>query len=835
LTYEVRGKLGLGHRQGICLDVEGDTLLVHVASKEKEPTRLPSTTTPTDLVPAAYSPATRLLHAADLDGVKVSWDREAIRRRAAELCGDIRVLRRVADEALDLGWDHIVDWVPLTESEKAWRAAHFASSTVDEDRLLASMTRLPDSGYLTRGELLLPHLGLIRHHADAWRPVLVALINVGVPNAREIMSAALGSWDASLDGGRVFLPEGGRTQWLAAREQLATGTIRTPPASHDVPSWQAAYLIGSVDRSSSVDSELDDLVGLEPALLDDLIDERRLTSGAALASIRGPLRTYLLARLDAAKLSDAEARAAGHTGELARRLYLSRDRATLSGLDDSPRVGHYQALLDVIEGGRPDPRRLDEQTVKVLEVPTAVLAQITDGASGQLTPEVVADPSLWPMFTNLAINGKLLPDPSRPADHPLNIWIGLQRLLGLIWEGNLAGAVEHGQLLAKHIESFEEHQDEALNLTAYALFQLGRVDEALDMLERALQGVYTENLLVNASIVASHARPEVGVRYLARLVDEAPTPDLRRAALDQAIGVWQRTDLDFPSVLVPALRIVLGSALPVDEYLRLGKVAVNVAADIIPTLPNPGGELDGPYRLLQIRARWKRDDDMGFAELATAYVALYRSVGRPEWFNDDWKGWVAYVRESIFVDFGTVPGIAQFVDTVHLGAPELFTPEERLVLLPQAGAHMAFAFRKNNSWLTDQAISKFFVRPIDEFLTIRNTMESGFADYLADNIARCSILGVLNRYEIRRPQMADEYNTLNARARWDQENRYAIHSQQSRLLREALADEIAPIELVLERVRRLSGLETKTRSLLDETASGVADWRAECDRLLRNL
>jgi hypothetical protein len=146
LAFEVRGKLGIGQKRGICVDVDGDSLVLHLSAKEKEPTRLPVTTPPADLVPATHCAATRLLYAADLIDGKLSWDRDLLRRRAAELCSDIRITRRLAEEALTLDWQHIVDWVPLTESEKAWRAAHAAASSGDVELLRSSVNRLPSSG-----------------------------------------------------------------------------------------------------------------------------------------------------------------------------------------------------------------------------------------------------------------------------------------------------------------------------------------------------------------------------------------------------------------------------------------------------------------------------------------------------------------------------------------------------------------------------------------------------------------------------------------------------------------------------------------------------------------
>ena len=98
-----------------------------------------------------------------------------MRKRAAELCSDVRVLRRLADDAPSLGWQHILEWAPLTDSEKSWRTAHHAATTGDLDALRESVAKLPSAGYPNRASLLLPHLGAVHHQPEAWKPALDAI------------------------------------------------------------------------------------------------------------------------------------------------------------------------------------------------------------------------------------------------------------------------------------------------------------------------------------------------------------------------------------------------------------------------------------------------------------------------------------------------------------------------------------------------------------------------------------------------------------------------------------------------------------------------------------
>ncbi|MGQ0631649.1 MAG: hypothetical protein ACT4P1_11435 [Sporichthyaceae bacterium] len=834
LVYETRGKLGLGHKQGICLDVDGGSVLLHFSAKDKEPTRLPMSTGSTTLVPSEYCVATRLLYAAGLPETKqAAWDRDIVRTRAAALCGDIRVLRRVADEALHLSWGPVFAWAPLQASEKAWRSACHAASVGDERLLRESLAGLPATGYPTRVELLLPHLGAVHRNSAAWRPILDSMCEAGVPGADAIMRTALGSWDEALDAGAALLAQGRRDAWSQLRGQLAIGgSVPSPTAPH-TPAWGAVSLISLSDRS--VDDSLGQLAGLEPALLDDLVDKGRLTRSAPVVNLGGAARVYLLARLDPDKLSEDELRSIGHTPELARRLFLSRDRASLSGLPPMPRVTRYQALLDVIEGGQPDPERLDPATVALLGVPASVLAEIKEGVTRSLPPEVVADPSLWPIFTEQAITGKLPADAARAPNDTLNIWIGLLRLMGLLWEGRLPEAIEHGKILTPHLNDAERQQDEVLSMTAFALDQMNRVDEALGMLEHALQGLYTQDLLVNASIVASRARPEVGVTYLARLVEEAPTAELQRAGLDRAIEVWLGSSLDFPPVLVPALRTGLSVQQSVEDFVRLAKVAVNVAPGVLQSLPDPGGELSGPRRIFVAKSRIGPGSQFTLRDLADEYIAVYQSVGRPEWFNKEWDSWMSTVRESLFVGFGDAPASAQFVDAVLVNAPELLNQEQRFVLAPQAGAHLSGLFAEDGSHLNDVAWTKFFFRPIDDFLRERAQLDAGTAEFVAENFTRTVAFSALKLLVVGRDIVATSYNPLGDRLRWDQENRYAIRAQMESILVDALNGPVATLEQLVERLRRLGVTDKGLREVTDDLTKDLNEWRDEIARLRRNL
>ena len=830
LVYEARGTLGLLKKYGVCVGFDGDSLLVHYAAKEKELTRIPRQTPPSAVAPLQLSPATRLLHVAGQPPKGAQWNVDWLRQQVSPLCQDIRALRRLYDESLTLGWQHILDWAPLSPSEKAWRTAHHAAATGDVPSLHTALAQPPPQGYSDRALLVVPHLAAVRADGEAWRPIAQTLVSSQADRGLEVLVAALGAPAKALENAARLLPDAAVQTWQPVLDGFDSGRrIPPPPQAEGAASWLAASLISS-DTETNLDARITQVAGAGTALLDDLVDSGRLTAAAAFDGA-GKARAYLQARLAPERLTPDELRMLGHLDEFARRCFLARDRATLFGLDPTPRVLHYQGLLDVVEGAAPDPARLDAATLATLALPDQALAALKAGEARTLPPAVAADGSLWPLFSDLAITGQLLPDASRPADHPLNTWIALKRLLGLLWEGRWSDAVDHGKQLMPHLTD-ERMRDEAANLTAFALDQLGGSQDALDLLQDALSGLYTENLLVNASLIAGKVSPAIGVGYLARLVDEAPTEDLQRAALTRALGVWSDSGEPFPQVLIPIVQRWLSRPVSLEDYLSVAGIAASaIPADIV-NLPNPGGEFDGPYRITVAVARFNCDDKFTLADLAQQFVAVHQSVGRPEWFNDRWSFWVGLVEDSVFVDFGQAVGSAMFIDQVLINAPELFTAQQRFVLAPQAGAHLAADFSERDAWLSERAFEKFFFRPIEEFLHARSQYKTGEADYLASNLTLC--LGRASGWYlgVNRDGFAERYNTLTERMKWDSDNRFQLIVQQQKILEEIKSGPLPLLEGCVQRMRRLASPERD--ALTRELADRVTDWRREVERLSRN-
>jgi hypothetical protein len=843
LAFDVPGKLRLTKRLAICMAVDGESARLHLSPKEKDTITVPaaSLTTPSAAIPASCSPATRLLYGARQPNgpIKANWDGNALLARAGELAGaSMGAMRAVADEAIVLGWPDIVTWARLTDTEKAWRLAHHAATTGDVDRLAAELERLPDAGYPERVRLLLAHLPTVARH-DRCRALLASWQAVGVPGAAVAHRMVDTDWDDALRAGAEQLVAVGNSaladRWTAARAALGAATP-TAPGRQDCPAWTAAALVTDGRRGVNVDRDFAALAAVAPSLLDDLVDGGTLTPDLALAGVDSPHRAYLLARLRPHELDDAGTAAVGHHAELARRYCRRRDRTNLRQLPASPGVAHFQALLDVVEGGDPDASRLQGDAVELLALAGRALEAVRSGATTNLPAPVVRDPTLWTMFAAHAQRGQLSPDADTRAAAPeLAQWCDLQRLVGLLWDERWSDAVLLGEKLTSGLDR-ERQEDEALNLTAYALARLDRGDEAIALLERAMAGSYTEALLVNLSVVASRAKPDVAAAHFARIVNEAPTRDLQIAALRRAVEVWQTasTAPTFPADLVRPLEVVLSGPCTVEDYAAFASLAAAVAPRTMLALPDPGGERSPIHRVQRAQARLAEDDDFNTKDLATEFVAVFRQVGRPPWFTAEWDDLMSTIRKSVFVPFGEAPGSAIFVDTVFKEAPELLTQDQRFVLLPQAGAHLAAVFAKTEDALSAEALRKFFYRPVEEYLAERTKLDPGAVDLFADNFHRTLFVAGLHYVGAMRDSLADPYNALVQRLRWDSQNRYSILRQMRSIL-DTAAEHQEEGDRVLDRLRRLAVDTDLGRERVSTFTEALATWRAETVSLRANL
>jgi hypothetical protein len=802
LTFELPGRLR-GRRVGICVGESAAGVEVHVSPKEPAVVVAPSTlATPAPGPASSLSAAARLLAAArrPADTPGQQWDPGILAAKGwAHANRSMGARRRLHDEAARLGWTDVVGAVPLTESERAWRRAHDAAVAGRVPELRGALAALPAEGYAARVELALPFAEAIAADA-AWAPLLASWVQLALPGAAELAAlTGAADWAGAMAAGAALLAPDRAEAWREATASFERGAVPAPVAP--TPGWWATAAAWS--RAVAGEPVADDLrlvAALELPLLEDLVDAGALDGSQVVQVPDATSRVTLLARLDPALLSDERLVEVGHVDEVARRCFLRRDRTAVDRLPSSPGVEHYAGLLELVDGGALDRERVRPETAAALEVVERARDAVRDGRTAIVPAPVLNDPTTWRLFEDDARTGRLAPDAELRASNPsFSQWCDLQRLLGLVWEARWQDAVDLGSSLLPSL-SEERYADEAANLVAFGLTQLGQDGRAVELLEQALAGSYTEALLVNTSIVAARVGVDVAAPVMARLVREAPSPELQCAAMLRAVRVWDEAHgRAFPPELLGPLELALRSDCSLADYVPLVRVAVRVGADVLLRLPEPPGEKAGPFRLALARVRFDRAQDGGHRELADAYVAVGREFGRTEWFEDEWSRLRAQLRDSVYVDFGRAVGSAIFIDAVLQAWPELFPERDRMLLASQAGAHLANAV---DSPLSNEALSRFFIGPIDQFLQREPELDQVEARAVAENFHRTlASAGVAFVVHAER-QMEEPAGQLLARLEQQPAHRLAIGVELRRVIERA-EQCMHTVDVLVDRLGRL--------------------------------
>lgn len=838
LIFEQRRKLRPA-RRGLCIKDAGALLTLHFPGKETQ--ELPADGVRlTDLVPQQLSLAGRLMFATR-EVPDHDWDEAAVAALVAELtCSSLGQRRALASEALAHGWRDTFNEVELTPSEKAWLSAHEAAAYGDVQELARQLDLLPAAGYQARVGLLIPYLDVVLAQPPAWLPLLESWTEAGLPGARELVGLVAGGWVEAVPAGIVLLRATGRADaaalWQAALEVVVGDQPKPPPPGATSVAWSAAARAVQGRSGMRLDNDLSDLSALALPVLDDLVDAGALVATSQLDTLPLEPRRHLLARLAPERLDESALVALEHHAELARRAFLGRDRAALSRLPDTADVVHYRALLEVVAGGMPNEQQLRPGVVALLSEARQAQAALREGLVQVPPPAVLQDPSVWVLLEQDARDGRVALGHVDRAQFPdFAVWSDVQHLLGLAWQARWPEVERLGRAVAAAATEVR-HRQEALNLMAFALYQQGRNHEALTLLDRALAERPTEALLVNSTLVAVEGDPAGSLAYFARLLQELTTIDLKRSALSRAIEIWDGLpDPDLPPQLLPALREVLTAPCPVADYYRLLRVARYAAPATVRALASPSDERRGVHDLMLARIRLSEDASFTLGDLAHVFITVYRQWGRADWFDREWAFLVESNREAMFVDFGTAIGSAVFWDTVYLEAPELLTTFERLSMLPQAGAHMAASFRDNErSWLSDAALGKFFHEPAETVIAGPPDLAGPAVEYLAENLAKCIGVAAINYCEACRGSLAESYNELVGRLRWDQANGYAILQEMRRNLDQS-QQAINQLDRLVDRLRRLPVSAEERERALNAIWPMIDDWRRETVRLRADL
>lgn len=802
--------------------------------------------------PPVYSAAGRLWkaqHAQHRQVIDVRWNdgpvTEAARVHATDSVG---ARRAAALDALALGADDLLLGLGLTSTEVAWYQARTAAGRGDARATLGWLERLPARGYelrvtllLTLSDVLLSDPALGARAASQLAPF--AAVNL---DARALHAALAEPGEADVLAPLVpfaaAVPDDG--SGLVSWARTITGEDRPAlPLPDGLPVTAALDTYLRFRAGTSFAATVSSLRCLPLPLLDEMIDDgvvpTRLPEQPGWDAGRA---AYLRCRLTPGGTGLPDLTAAGFTAELARRHYLFGDVAALDALpSDDEAVRHYRALLPWGPGpGKPGLDGLRPQARLVLGQVAEVQDAARAGQSAMLSEELAADPTCWPLLWQSVLQGApCLPEPLAGRYPRFAEWLALCGIQRLLFQSRWDDALDAGRALADRTR-LEVTSDEALNMVAFALQQVGRPASALQTLDEALGGRYTTGLLVNASIVAASQGAAAAFPYLARILREERDPSIRGGAVERAIALWQEdeTSSGYPDDLRALVRQALAEPQADELHQTLLRLACGQDRDWLAdggTVRSVNPDQVAWERYQRAWARRQPDGSQaGLADVARVLADLVKTPSAPAWAAAELRRFVADLDEAVHVDFGD-PAAVALVPTIEvLIDAGVLDPAYRIVFPVQAAAHTAMSRHKEGKsidpddeqrMLFDTA--RIYVRRWSEV----PAADREFVDGETLRCVKCVAAAVTDTLTDNKVNLAGRYNALVER------QRHAADYERERIVeakRKLLNGEYKPLHARLSRYHVLLGeltLDESGRSLRDEIGGILQEWAKEIKSL----
>lgn len=442
----------------------------------------------------------------------------------------------------------------------------------------------------------------------------------------------------------------------AAAHHVASAlmTARVPSAQRLKLAAYSPHAVGTQTTSGAVLSALTDSPAHGQAILitpnvpssivDDLIDRRVTLDLAGVSQSVNPANaaitpTYIKARVDPKALTSEELVELRFEHEAIRR-FLAGDDSARAAIPE-PMLADAEALRGVLSG---DPRAATGRTPLVRELVSLLASPTTSAPSDAL----LGDPSVWRPLIDAGVpaNGS---GGARNAEYAgvSALVRSAQALYEWRWE-------EARHLAREGLRSSrrEAVRDELLNVIACSFWLDGEPDLALSALDNALEGEYTDELLVNASVVASELEHHTARDRLVRIAREAPSVHQRSMAAERALflwlnddaRIWEEDDEGLPIEIRDALRPLIREELPDDRYLRLLRV---LAFHDDEWLAGQGMNMFG-RRSTSAMVRVFKARASGLDDFARALAAEIRAGSTEEWLLRERDSIVESATEVLF-------------------------------------------------------------------------------------------------------------------------------------------------------------------------------------------
>lgn len=852
-VISVKGKMML-RRNGIALQ-EGDGI-VQVLLKGDETVDMPMTefdsAKPVDVPgPRVGGAAGRLWRAQRACQARVldaKWNlgpvMDAARLHATASTG---TRRAAALDALGLGAHDLLPGLGLTAEEIAWYQAWGAAGVGDTATMLSRLERLPAQGYGLRVTLLLARATDLLGDAALAARAAAQLVPFAATDldARALHAALAGAGTADVIAPLAAFAvaaegtDGRLVEWASAITTTARPAAPFPSA---LPVALALDCYLRFRDGAECTAKADVLRWLPLPLLDEMIDKGAVPQ--ELASQPGwavDSRAYVVSRLTPGEAGLGDLTAAGFTAEVARRGYLSGDNAALEALPaDDEAVRHYCALAAWRSGvGQPSLDGLRPGARLVLGEVAAARAAVQPGEHAALTESVAADPTCWPLLWQSALHGALrLPGPLAGRYPRFAEWLALCGIQRLLFESRWEDALEAGRALAARTD-LEVTSDEALNMVAFAQFQLGKPASALQTLDDALGGRYTTGLLVNASIVAAGQGSAIALPYLTRITSDEQDEAVRSGAVGRAVELWRQDETAPP--YSEALRTLVRAALARPQPDELHKTLLLLACGQdkewlagSPVVHSANPSQSAWERYQRAWARRKQDGSQeGLSDVAQVLVDLAKSPSPPAWAGQQLGKFVSDLDEALHIDFGEADAVVLTPTVTVLLQADVLELTYRLVFAIQAATHKAFFLAKQGGVITF-ADEQLLFDTVRLYLQRQAELPDEDKEYVVKEVAK-GVVGVsavtAEALGKEKDAIAGRYNALVERQRYaDDYQRVRIRMAKLQIVN----DEYKPLRDRLSRYHVLLGqlpADEAGSKLRNDIGNILGEWGREINGL----
>jgi hypothetical protein len=665
--YSVRR--GLRHRTGVRIAADASTTTL-LFDNGKEDTVATSTLPQQSAVDGtaegqAWTAPGQLLYLAAASRAGTTgrrWNDARLVGAAVAAVSDPTGAHLLALDAINAGVDDVVDALPLTVSERSWLHAVAAARRHDVAALAAHVAALPPAGYRAKLVLLLMHAPRLAPYAVHLAPQIAPFAE-NEPLARLVSGPILGRVDVEADDVRALRALLPVPEPVAAHVDAVLRAV--DGAADDVP---APIVVGPAARGLVARTApsgrmllAEDVATLPEPVLDDAVDRGTVDVETLAACADAGRRRYLLARTDPRRLSDDDVVALGFDDERSRRAFVYAQPRVLDDLGDTPLLRHYRALA-ALRRNRPQDVDLADVDADARPIVGALLALREAVARGDdvvnaLSDELLEDPTVWPVVVEITTDAPVEPTPALRARHaPFCEWLALTTARNRLFLGDWRGAVRAAEVCLELAQD-EAVRDEALNLRACGLHELGDDAGAIASLEEAIRGDYSDALLANIGIVAAGLQPETAAFHLARLMREAPTTAMRVAAARRALMIWRAHDTTWagggtgmPAVIRDPLRELVTGDIDVDDFRLL--LAVLVAEDQ-QWLADAAHLNRSPHRST-LEARYYVARAQGLLQLIDVLAEVVPRPACPSWLLDERDAFRGFIIESALDDIDDI-------------------------------------------------------------------------------------------------------------------------------------------------------------------------------------